>query len=156
MSGPQDPDPDASHDASQDTPREPSAEEAAWQTIVDNFGERAALDEHDEPLDRRDQVPGSPRALFASELVPAERPEPEDRYVPPPPPPIPHAEPVRLLAWLGLFGVPLAVLVAVVAGLSVASWLGLILMVWFVGGFVFLVASMRSGPPDDHDDGAVL
>jgi hypothetical protein len=29
-------------------------------------------------------------------------------------------------------------------------------MVWFVGGFVFLVASMRPGPRDDTDDGAVL
>ena len=29
-------------------------------------------------------------------------------------------------------------------------------MVWFVGGFVYLVASMRSGAGDDYDDGAVL
>jgi hypothetical protein len=29
-------------------------------------------------------------------------------------------------------------------------------MAWFVGGFVFLVASMRPGPRDGHDDGAVL
>jgi hypothetical protein len=29
-------------------------------------------------------------------------------------------------------------------------------MVWFVGGFVYLVASMRPGAGDDYDDGARL
>ena len=55
------------------------------------------------------------------------------------------------------------VLVALVAGLNLPTWLGLILMVWFVGGFVYLVATMRPGPatttttgrslaaPHDHD-----
>jgi hypothetical protein len=149
VSGPQDPDPDSSRDSASDA----SAEDAAWRAIVANFGDRAELDEHNDAVDRRDQVPGSPRGLVQpTELVP----EPEDHYVPPPPPPVPQAEPARMIAWVGLFGVPLAVLVAVLAGLPVASWLGLILMVWFVGGFVYLVASMRPGPRDDNDDGAVL
>ncbi len=51
---------------------------------------------------------------------------------------------------------PTFVLVALVTRLPIASWLGLLLMVWFVGGFVFLVASMRSDPRDENDDGAVL
>ena len=41
-------------------------------------------------------------------------------------------------------------------GLNLPTWLGLILMVWFVGGFVYLVASMPPGAGDDCDDGAVL
>ena len=38
------------------------------------------------------------------------------------------------------------VLVALLVRFPIPSWLGLILMVWFVGGFVYLVASMRPGP----------
>jgi hypothetical protein len=52
--------------------------------------------------------------------------------------------------------VPSFVLVALVAHLVLPSWLGLVLMAWFVGGFVFLVASMRPGQGDDYDDGARL
>ena len=59
-------------------------------------------------------------------------------------------------AWLGLFGVPVLTLVALVVGLTLPQWLSVLFMAWFVGGFGFLVASMRSGPRDGHDDGAVL
>jgi hypothetical protein len=70
------------------------------------------------------------------------------------PPPLPKPPPARLLAWLGLFGVPAFVLVTLVAGIALPSWLGLLLMGWFVGGFVFLVASMKPGPGESGDDGA--
>ncbi len=83
--------------------------------------------------------------------------DPEDHFRPPPPPPLPLPGPPRLLAWLGLFGVPTLVLVLLVAGVDLPTWMGLVLMVWFVGGFVYLVASMRPGSGDDYDDdGAVL
>lgn len=148
-------------------PEEPlSAEDAAWRDIIAHYGERVEIEEsteaaegptdaprHDPGLDVPGlDVPGSPRGLTG----PAEAPtDPEDRFVPPPPPPLPTPPPARLLAWMGLFGVPFLVLVALVARLPLPSWLGLLLMVWFVGGFVFLVASMGSGP-GDHDDGARL
>jgi hypothetical protein len=48
------------------------------------------------------------------------------------------------------------VMVALVAGLALPTWVGLVLMAWFVGGFLFLVASMRKGPGMDPDDGARL
>jgi hypothetical protein len=152
-------------------PEEPvSAEDAAWRAIVENYGDRPALEdpsvpaepevvpEHDPGLDVPGvdvagvEVPGSPRDLTG----PVSRPAPEDRFVPPAPPPLPTPPPARLLAWFGLFGVPFVILVALVARIAVPSWLGLLLMVWFVGGFVFLVASMGPGPGDDHDDGARL
>jgi hypothetical protein len=82
--------------------------------------------------------------------------DPEDHFVPPPPPPLPTPPPARLLAWVGLFGVPMFVMVALVAGLTLPAWVGLVLMAWFVGGFLFLVASMRKGPGTDPDDGARL
>ena len=47
-------------------------------------------------------------------------------------------------------------LVCLVLGVNIPTWAGLILMVWFVGGFVYLVASMRPKAGDDYDDGAVL
>ncbi|MCW2760025.1 MAG: hypothetical protein JWR85_226 [Marmoricola sp.] len=133
-----------------------SAEEALWRAIVDNYGDRPEIEEPEI------EVPPSLRDLPASAgptddaSEPAAAADPEEHYVPPPPPPLPTPPPARLLAWVGLFGVPSFVLVALVAGLVLPSWLGLILMVWFVGGFVFLVASMRPGPGEDPDDGARL
>jgi hypothetical protein len=132
-----------------------SDEDALWRSIIDNYGERPTIDEQEI------EVPPSLRDLDAPRRVAEEDPEPraaehEEHYVPPAPPPLPKPPPARLLAWVGLFGVPALVLVALVAGLDLAPWMGLILMVWFVGGFVYLVASMRPGPSDDYDDGARL
>ena len=134
-----------------------SREDELWQAIVENYGERPQIEELTE------EVPPSPR-----DLTTVEDPAPdgsatdhddspadaEEHFVPPPPPPLPKPPPARLLAWLGLFGVPTFVLVTLVAGISLPSWLGLLLMAWFVGGFVFLVASMKPDPGGGSDDGA--
>lgn len=128
-------------------PQEPD-DDAAWRSIVENYGDRPDLGE----LDTEQPEPAPSPAVQE-----AREPDPEDHYVPPPPPPIPHPDPPRLLAWLGLFGVPALVLVCLLAHVNLPTWSGLILMVWFVGGFVYLVASMRPGAgDDDYDDGAVL
>jgi hypothetical protein len=149
---PHDPDDEPTGSAHDDGSGGVSADEAAWRSIIDNYGERLELPD-DEPVD----VPPSPRGVFPDEHAETpEEVEPGDHFVPPPPPPLPRPEPRRLVAWLGLFGVPTFVLVALVAGLDLPSWLGLILMVWFVGGFVYLVASMRPSAGDGYDDGAVL
>ena len=64
-----------------------SADEAAWRSIIDNYGDRPEI--ADEP---EIEVPGSPRGAF-----PEEEPEPqepvdaEEHFVPPPPPPLPLA-----------------------------------------------------------------
>lgn len=153
MSTPQDP--DEPHDELDQGAPEPSPEsnyDARWAAIVANFGDRAALEEP-QPEPRPIPISYYDRD---DDGEPEPAPDPEDRFIPPPPPPLPRPEPRRLLAWLGLFGVPAFVLVSVVAGLSLPQWLGLILMGWFVGGFIFLVASMRPGERDGYDDGAVL
>jgi hypothetical protein len=148
---PHDPDDDAAG-GQDDLSGGVSADEAAWRSIIDNYGERPEIADEPEP-----QVPGSPRGIIPhEEPEPAELVEAEDHFVPPPPPPLPRPAPPRLLAWFGLFGVPALVLVALLAQVNLPSWLGLILMVWFVGGFIYLVASMRPGASDDYDDGAVL
>ena len=127
---------------------------------MENYGDRPQIEELEV------EVPPSPRDLpeddepsqedtgdSIGEAVPA---DPDEHFVPPLPPPLPKPPPARLLAWLGLFGVPALVLVLLVAGISLPSWLGLVLMGWFVGGFVFLVVSMKPGPGHDSDDGARL
>ena len=136
-----------------------ATEDALWRSIIDNYGDRPEIDEPEivvpPSLRDLDAIPPGPEALPTA--TPAAEPvDPQDHFVPPVPPPLPAPPPARLLAWVGLFGVPMFVLVALVAGLVLPSWVGLILMVWFVGGFVFLVASMRPGPGEDHDDGARL
>lgn len=80
----------------------------------------------------------------------------EGHFVPPPPPPLPQVEPRRRLAWAALLGAPLVAVLFVGAGIRPAGWMLFLLVVAFVGGFSYLVATMRSGPPDDWsgDDGA--
>lgn len=161
MTSPQDPEDEPLGDELADSvPQDPadasSREDDLWRSIVDNYGDRPEI------VEPEIVVPPSLRDLDASLSLPTPADpgpashDPEDRFVPPTPPPLPTPPPARLLAWIGLFGVPTFVLVALVAGLELAPWVGLILMVWFVGGFVFLVASMRPRPGDDFDDGARL
>jgi hypothetical protein len=135
-----------------------SREDELWQAIVDNYGERPQIEE------LAVDVPPSPRELATDDESDQDDPDtiggsnpadPEEHFVPPPPPPLPKPPPARLLAWLGLFGVPTFVLVTLVAGIELPSWLGLMLMAWFVGGFVYLVATMQPRPGGGgSDDGA--
>ena len=84
--------------------------------------------------------------------------EDEGHFVPPPPPPLPQVEPRRRLAWGALLGSPLVALLLIGSGVLVTGWMAFLLVVAFVGGFGYLVATMRTGPPDDWsgDDGARL
>ena len=86
-------------------------------------------------------------------------PEPEvehDHFVPPPPPPIPRGDLVSRLAWAGVIGSPLALILIAATNWSAPSWLMGLMVVAFVGGFGTLVARMRGHHPDDPDEGAVL
>lgn len=132
--------------ASGDGEPEPTPEELAWRAIVDNYGERAVIDDPEPTPPRAPEHSARPEPVAAEE---------DEHFVPPQPPPLPKPPPDRMLAWVGLFGVPMLVLAAVVLGLSFPSWLSVLLLGWFVGGFVFLVATMRPRP-DDPDDGAVV
>ncbi len=82
----------------------------------------------------------------------------EGHFVPPPPPPLPVVEPRRRLAWAGLFGAPLLMLLGVVLGWSFPTWLSMVVVGAFVGGFVYLVATMSRRRHGDWPggDGAVL
>jgi hypothetical protein len=82
--------------------------------------------------------------------------EDEGRFVPPVPPKVPMPEPPRLIAWAGLISGPLLLLIFVLFSWRMPSWASTILIVWFVGGFGYLIATMKSGPRDPNDDGAVV
>jgi hypothetical protein len=84
------------------------------------------------------------------------RDESEEHFVPDPPAPLPHLEPYQQLAWAGVIGGPLALLVAALTGVSFPDWISWLAIVGFVGGFVTLVATMSDDDDWDSDDGAVV
>jgi hypothetical protein len=81
-----------------------------------------------------------------------------DRFIPPPPPPLPKLEPYQQLAWVGLVGGPVLLLVSVLFSIALPVWMSMATVIAFIGGFVTLVATMedRIDPDDDSDNGAVV
>ena len=144
-------------------------EDAAWRAIIDNYGDEPDIDAYypDPPAPEapaKDPEPEEPRRFPVFERrweEPAQTEatwEDEGHFVPPDPPPPPKLEPRRKLAWIGLFGAPLMLLIAVVLGWTYPGWVGLFLIGGFLGGFGYLVATMPRGRPEDGsgDNGAVL
>lgn len=137
-------------------------EDEAWRAIVDNFGERAALDpapdrEQDDPPSgpTPEHVAPAPQASGWEEAFP-DSDWSSERFVPPAPPPIPTTTPDRMVAWAGVFGSPTILLVCLVLDIQLPSILGYLLVAGFVGGFAYLVLQMPRGPRDPDDDGAVI
>ncbi|QNN53147.1 hypothetical protein [Nocardioides mesophilus] len=139
-------------------------DDAVWREIIANYGDRAELPEAEEP------TPAPRRSVFdrsyldaqleasSTELNTTASWDDEGHFVPPPPPPLPEVEPRRRLAWAGLFGAPLLMLIGVIFDYRYPTWLGGMLVLGFVGGFVYLVATMSRKRRDDWsgDDGAVV
>jgi hypothetical protein len=130
-------------------------EDAAWREIVENYGDRPAMGPP-EP------TPAPPRAVFDRTFVDGLNTEAtwedEGHFVPPDPPPLPRMDPRRKVAWAGLFGPPLMLLLAVVFGWVFPTWGVVVLVGAFVGGFLYLVSTMPRSRHDDWpgDDGAVV
>ncbi|MDT0201212.1 hypothetical protein [Nocardioides sp. AE5] len=150
---------------------DPRDEDELWKEIVENYGDVPSVEDPPEPspgvrisFTLRLQPP-TPDPEPDPEPEPDAEPDPDplrsvwegdDRFVPPPPPPVPAPEPGRLLAWLGLFGAPLLMLVALVAGRPFRGIWAVLLAAAFVGGFVYLVKTMSDEPRRPGDDGARL
>ncbi len=151
-------------------PSGPEDQDAQWQAIVEGYGDHpefpgprpdAGSDPGPDPAPDPDRL----ASLFRPAWRPEEPPEDEgdlwsdsDTYVPPPPPPVPRPRGWRLVAWLGVLGVPLSLVVIAVLRIVVPTWCGVLALAWFIGGFGYLVSQMR-GPDDPDsgwDDGAVL
>jgi hypothetical protein len=110
-----------------------------------------------DPPVRRIQIPGEDAAREVPDTSRAEAPEPdEEGYEPPEPPPLPRGDLVSRLAWAAVIGGPVFLLVAALLWRSLPTFLLLLALTAFVGGFVTLVARMPPERPDDPDDGAVV
>lgn len=134
-------------------------DDEVWKDIVERLsGEQV------EPVDPAQPAEPTASAPPAEPAPDVWNPEPwnpipwedEGRFVPPVPPPIPMPEPPRLIAWAGVLGTPAVLLLFVLFSWDLPDWLGALLLVWFIGGFGYLIATMKSGPRDPNDDGAVV
>lgn len=136
--------------------------DAAWRSIVENYGDRAELD--DAQPDEPPESPQSPApfggrfgSLTAGAGFEEDEDEPflaEERFEPPVPPPLPKVARDRLVAWIGIFGSPAVLLAALVLSIQLPTFVAYLLVGGFVGGFAYLVYKMPRGPRDPWDDGA--
>ncbi len=135
-------------------------EDAEWAELVASYGDRPEFPEAPAAAPVTDPVEDPPDEgpvlEEPSEFNPAW--DDEGGYVPPPAPPVPRPRGPKAVAWFGLFGVPVLVLLSIMVGMTLPSLVTLLFLVWFVGGFGYLVATMQ-GPKDPDsgwDDGAVV
>ncbi|WP_031024235.1 hypothetical protein [Streptomyces sp. NRRL WC-3725] len=77
----------------------------------------------------------------------------EGHFVPPEPPPLPTSDTTARFAWLGVVGGPVLLLLAVLLGWDMTWWLATLSIGGFLGGFVTLVARMRTDDEEDDDPG---
>lgn len=134
-------------------------EDAAWEAIVAHYGDRPELEEEPPPPPPADP-PARPvlEPGWRDDLQTEATWEDEGHFVPPQPPPPPPLDPRRKAAWIGLFGAPVLMLVGVVLGWNYPGFIGFLLAGSFIGGFVYLVATMPKRRPGEEsgDDGAVV
>ncbi|MEJ7834089.1 MAG: hypothetical protein WKF79_14320, partial [Nocardioides sp.] len=131
-----------------------SNEDDAWRAIVDNYGDRADIGPAEakpepEPEPAEPTPPPAQQATWEDPYPDADW--SQDRFVPPPPPPVPSTSKDRLIAWIGIFGSPAVLLVCLVLGIDLPQLLAYLLVAGFVGGFLYLVWQMPSGPRDPDD-----
>ncbi|MGN6721678.1 MAG: hypothetical protein ACTHJM_03585 [Marmoricola sp.] len=129
-------------------PERSAAEDEAWASIVENFGERAQLSEEDITPAPINLIPIEPEPM-PSIL------ESDDHFVPEEVPRVGLADGPRGAAWLGLLGAPTLFVIALLTGITVPSWLSLFAVVAFLVSLGYLISTMSRGHDDDPwDDGA--
>jgi hypothetical protein len=80
----------------------------------------------------------------------------QDRFVPAEPPPITSTDLPSRLAWLGVIGGPLFLLVAALVSRTLPTLVVIFALAAFIGGFITLVARLPRDRGDGSDDGAVV
>ena len=103
-------------------------DENAWERIVADLGEHMP------------QVPAEQPGPPA--------PDPEDTFVPPEPPPLPKLDTVGRLAWGGVLGGPLLVLISVIIPGLIGPTVVTVGILAFVAGFLTLVLRSPHEPKD--------
>lgn len=132
------------------------AQQEAWQAIIDNYGDRPALEEPApaEPApaepDLDDPVLLEPHDPVLELSVP----DREERFLPPRPPPVPLPRGRRGLAWGGIVVAPALVVALLLIQVDLPTVLDYLLIGWFVGGFLYLVSTMSQHPREPWDDGS--
>ena len=126
-------------------------DEQVWADLVEAFHASPDKDPRwpvsdDAELDVDDQ----------SQLASGPQAEAEDHFVPPPPPPLPRGDRISRLAWAGVLGVPVFLVVAVALGWRLPSWITTLAVIVLFAGFATLVTRLRGHDPHDPDDGAVV
>jgi hypothetical protein len=107
----------------------------------------------------RHRLPDGSALADAYDIDPEPEPEdtdPQDRFVPPEPPPITSTDLPSRLAWLGVIGGPLFLLVAALVLQTLPTLVVIGALAAFIGGFVTLVARLPRDRGDGSDDGAVV
>ncbi|HEX7739462.1 MAG TPA: hypothetical protein VF426_07425, partial [Marmoricola sp.] len=111
---------------------DPAAVDAAWEDIIAHYGDRAPVELPDPAAPR--QAPEAPFPASpddgSDEFANAWWAR-EEHFVPPTPPPAPLPAGPRGVAWLGVLGSPVAMLVLVLLHVAIPSWLGLLLFAGF-------------------------
>lgn len=136
----------------------PGREAGTWSAIEDVDGRSTdqAEPSNPDPAPTQSYI-GWEDLLRPEPGVPDPPPDPEERYVPPPPPPVPRGTARTRAAWAAVLGGPAVLFVAAIVGWHLEDWVLLVCAVAFLGGFVGLVAGLRTGDEDDDgDDGAVV
>lgn len=139
-------------DAERDDPAAGGEPDTA--TPTDRADPADRVDEADDPFPSEDLA--EPAVDLDARRAAAEQAELSERFVPPTPPPLGYVAPPRLAAWIGVLGVPMLLIGLLVFGAPPPSWLTALMVVWFLGGFGYLVASMPTQRSDPGDDGARL
>ncbi len=139
-------------------------EDKAWQEIVENWADEPAVGDAPDieallvhpvkPVDPPREIPIEPVDTWNP--VPFSPEDDGDTFVPPIPPRAPLPTPARMIAWSGVIGAPALFLLFLVIGVRLPSWASTLMVASFLGGFVFLVATMSNEPRDPSDDGAVV
>jgi len=122
-------------------------EDAAWQQIVENYGERPDVSETPAEAPATEAPLTDPPEVFHLEVY-------DETFVPPPLPPPPVIKPERRAAWVGLVGCPVLLIVLSLVHYTLPTVLNGGLVVAFLASFGYLVATME--PHDPDDDGARL
>ncbi len=158
------------------TPGDEGRTELAWREIVEHYGERPVLRD-DEPADVLEPAPSTGAVDEPGDLDPDPDPplDPQagspregqdaedaedatvevERFTPPAAPPFPLPRTwERGVAWSGIFVAPALVLLIALFSLAVHPLVGWGLILWFVGGFFYLVREMPRSPRDPWDDGS--
>lgn len=114
----------------------------------------AGLEALFEPLRRQRQQPAADPAPAPDDFV--DNWEDEGHFVPPPPPEIPEGTPIKRLAWAGVLGGPLIILLIALTGWDPPSIVGISAGLATLAGFVTLIWQLPEAREDGWDDGARL